>query len=76
MTETSQTLMLEWVGRRVHGYCNGFFGRDDYGTKVIEAIGPGWIVARGIEGDVLFATFTNWTEMLELLQEWADEQPT
>ena len=37
------------VGQVLKGFCGGFFGRDSYGAKRIEAIGHDWIVVR--EGD-------------------------
>ena len=34
------------VGDVLYGYCNGYFGRDSYLDKRVEAVGPDWIVAR------------------------------
>lgn len=36
------------VGQKVYGYCDGYFGLS-YTTKIIEAIGKDWIVAREIK---------------------------
>ena len=45
------------IGQILYGFCGGYFGRDDYGDKRIEAIGADWVVARHIsEGDVTFYT--------------------
>jgi hypothetical protein len=55
----------------LHGFCNGFFGRDSYGDKVIEAIGPDWVVAREEhEEEPLFASFHGWANMHEYLIDW------
>lgn len=34
------------IGRHLYGFCNGYFGRDSYSNKRIEAEGDDWIVAR------------------------------
>jgi hypothetical protein len=38
------------AGDTLGGFCNGAFGRDSYGDKRVEAIGPDWVVARETEG--------------------------
>lgn len=44
------------VGTVVYGYCNGFFGRDSYNDKRVEAVGADWVVARDlVTGKVEFA---------------------
>lgn len=44
------------VGQMLYGYCGGFFGRDSYDTKRIEAVGTDWVVAREVDsGQVVFA---------------------
>jgi hypothetical protein len=45
------------IGDRLDGFCNGHFGRDSYGLKVIEAEGADWIVAREENGAPEFASF-------------------
>jgi hypothetical protein len=63
--------MFPRVGMVVHGYCQGYFGRDSYRCKRIEAIGHDWVVAREIGTDtVVLATFNDQDEMNELLVEW------
>jgi len=51
------------VGTVLYGFCNGFFGRDSYGKKRIEAIGADWVVVA--EG---------WKkkDIQELLEEWSN----
>lgn len=34
------------VGDVLHGYCGGYFGRDSYECKRVEAVGPDWVVCR------------------------------
>ena len=43
------------TGQVLYGYCGGWFGRDSYANKRIEAIGIDWVVAREGE-DVVFAS--------------------
>lgn len=42
-------------GATIEGFCGGMFGRESYGSKVIEAVGPDWIVARE-DGHAVFWT--------------------
>lgn len=62
--------MAVYVGMRLHGYCNGYFGRDSYSSKVIEGVGANWIVARESVGEVRLATFTTTEEMEACVAEW------
>ena len=34
------------VGTKLYGFCGGWFGRDAYGDKRVEAVGVDWVVAR------------------------------
>ena len=55
------------VGDVISGYCNGYFGRDDYGTKVCVMVTPMYAVFEYIsEGDESkgMATVLNYTEAL------------
>jgi hypothetical protein len=37
----------QWsVGDTIHGFANGCFGRDSYDCRVVEAVGPDWLVTR------------------------------
>lgn len=38
------------VGDVLYGFCNGYFGRDSYDDKRVEAIGADWVVARSESG--------------------------
>ena len=44
------------VGDRLFGHCGGYFGRDSFEDKRVEAIGMDWVVARDVEGVPLFAS--------------------
>ena len=57
------------VGMMIYGHCNGYFGRDSYFPKRIEAIGEDWLVVRE-EGRPNFATFDSRQEMAELIEGW------
>jgi len=65
-----------YVGKMLYGYCNGFFGRDSYEDKCIEAFGPDWIIARDEDGYIHFASFgSEWQpKMLELINKWSIEE--
>lgn len=44
------------VGQVLKGFCGGYFGRDSYSDKLVEAVGADWVVAReGDTGTVVFA---------------------
>lgn len=43
------------VGDRLYGFCRGYFGRDSYGDKVVEAIGWDWVLCREDNGNVVVA---------------------
>ena len=42
------------VGDALYGFCGGYFGRDSYDQKRVEAIGSDWVVAREGGGKVVF----------------------
>lgn len=58
------------VGAILFGYCGGYFGRDAYEDKRVEAVGADWVVARGDSGRVYF---TNTRP--EDLQEYLEPEP-
>lgn len=64
------TNRIEYIGRVLYGFCGGFFGREEYDEKCIEAIGKDWIVARKSNGQVVFASFLGTQQMMAYLQEW------
>lgn len=46
------------VGDVLHGFCGGEFGRDPFGCKTVEAVGPDWVVARVKSGYGVGAVLT------------------
>jgi hypothetical protein len=44
------------VGSAIHGFANGYFGRDSYTCRVIEAEGSDWFVTRNTSGVAEFIT--------------------
>lgn len=60
------------VGRVIHGYCNGYFGRDSYHDKRIEAEGYDWVVVRE-DGEPNFC-YLDPKEKQELLDKWSIEE--
>lgn len=44
------------VGAMIHGFANGYFGRDSYACRVIEAEGKDWFVTRNSSGVTEFIT--------------------
>jgi hypothetical protein len=66
------------VGLPLYGYCEGYFGRDSYGAKRIEAFGVDWIVARELdgvyEGQPFFAEFKTHEEMLEFAKKHSSDE--
>lgn len=68
------------VGDTLHGFCNGFFGRDSYSDKVVIAMGVDWVVARPETdpdariAEAQFASFWDRVEqMQDLLQRWRSD---
>jgi len=63
------------VGRIIYGYCNGFFGRDSYNNKRIEAEGIDWVVARAIDEDASpeFAEFSSTSDKQKYIEDWSKD---
>jgi len=64
----------KFVGIKIYGFCNGFFGRDSYDDKIIIASGEDWIVAKSDSGQNEFASFDSTEEMNQLIGEWSKEE--
>lgn len=64
------------IGMMIYGFCNGYFGRDSYDDKRIEAIGVDWIVARPCEegAKAEFVAFDSWEERDRLVAEWSQKK--
>ena len=62
------------VGKVIYGFCNGFFGRDDYENKIIIAEGDNWIVCKYCDDlasyRVTFASFNNADQKQLFINAW------
>lgn len=66
----------KYVGIRLYGYCNGFFGLDSYEDKIIVASGDGRIVGKtvrdyGRKDNFEFATFGENDNMEKMIKFWS-----
>ncbi len=61
------------IGTTLWGYCNGFFGRDSYSPKRVEALGVDWVVARQLDEEAApeFASFDTPTDLSAYLTAWS-----
>lgn len=62
------------VGTKLYGYCNGYFGRDDYADKIIILEGSKWIVCAYLEEGVDLVTSLNFeseSEKYECVKRWS-----
>lgn len=55
------------VGTILQGFCRGYFGRDSYEDKRVEAVGVDWVVARGINSGEVGFTSTSPEELSKAL---------
>ena len=59
------------IGTIIYGFCNGFFGRDDYSTKIIVYETSNSICCKYIENEHLnVAIFEDETEKQKYINEW------
>lgn len=56
------------VGAIVHGFCGGYFGRDSYACRRVEAVGADWMVTRNGNGAIELGTD------LEAIAVYADDR--
>jgi len=62
------------IGEILYGFCNGYFGRDSYQNKRVEAFGIDWVVCRDEQGYVHFAIFENNEEFWSYVERWRKEE--
>lgn len=62
------------VGEVFEGFCNGYFGRDSYSDKTVEAFGDDWVVCRTERGEVLLATFDGHKSMQNTVENWGNQK--
>jgi len=56
------------------GFCQGYFGREAYGEKKVEAFGVDWIVVRGgVRNKLFFGTFDSTEDMHKHVEEFLEE---
>ena len=66
-----------YIGTILYGFCEGYFERDSYSNKRIEAVGADWIVVRELDASYgekpLFCSFKDTAEMSKCLGKWSTE---
>lgn len=69
--------MNNFVGTKIYGYCNGYFGRDDYDDKIIILEGRKWIVCSYLDTDNDYVTCVNFDteeEKIECIKRWMEDK--
>jgi len=61
----------KFVGIKVYGYCDGFFGCYAYEDKTIIASGENWVVAKDDNDSVVFASFDTPSDMEASVEKWS-----
>ena len=59
-------------GVKLYGLCGAYFGRLNFSSKTIEAMGNDWVVVRD-ENGIHFASFSSREKMLARLSSWTEE---
>ena len=66
------------IGEMLYGFCGGYFGRDSYKNKRVEAFGVDWLVCRDEDGNIHFAQLDNFKEQdndfWEEVERWREEE--
>ena len=65
-------MLKKYIGKTLHGFCNGYFGRDSYSDKTIVYVGTDYIVAENSYGKPVVAQFEyeNIDKIIELIETW------
>lgn len=63
------------IGDKITGFCNGFFGRDDYDSKICVMVSDKYAIFQYIDGEWEgYATVLNYKDGLEnCINEWKDK---
>ena len=64
---------MSLVGKKIYGFCNGYFGRDDYKDKIIILEGEKWIVCAYLDRNIDCVTCVNFDskeEKIECVTQW------
>ena len=63
------------IGTKIYGYCEGYFGRDDYKDKIIIFEGPKWIVCAYLDKDeITCLNFDSAEEKEECIKKWSKKE--
>lgn len=60
-------------GDVIYGYCNGFFGRDDYDTKTCIVVGSKYAVFKNEEEYYTIINYSNYLDK-ETVDKWKDKE--
>ena len=61
----------------LHGFCEGYFGRDDWEDKIIILEGETWIVCKYLRKDTLVClNFDSAIEKQECIDKWSKKNNT
>ena len=64
--------MNSFVGTKIYGYCDGYFGRDDYSDKVIILEDKKRIVYSYLDSDrVTYVNFDTEEEKIKCIKSWS-----
>ena len=69
--------MSSFVGTKIYGFCNGYFGRDDYDDKIIILEGKKWIVCSYLDTNNDYVTCVNFDteeEKIESIKRWMEDK--
>lgn len=69
--------MASFIGTKIHGYCEGYFGRDDYESKIIILEGKKWIVCAYLDPDTDYVTCVNFDseeEKIDCIERWSKRE--
>lgn len=64
---------MNLVGKKIYGFCNGYFGRDDYKDKIIILEGEKWIVCTYLDRNIDYVTCANFDskeEKIKCVTQW------
>lgn len=63
-----------FIGTKIYGFCDGYFGRDDFKDKIILLEGKKWIVCAYLESGIDKVTCVNFDseeEKEECVKRWS-----
>ena len=63
--DAQQLTLLNALGTKLYGYCDGYFGDCTYSGKPIVGIGPRWLVVESKEGEHILFRITQFDDVKE-----------